>query len=123
MARGYDVSRVRPIVRTALGTVVAWTFRLTLEEFGVSAFDDITVSADSEKPFDQWAQHEVQALMDTAIAPVTNPDWSTSVMSPVEGPSTPMATAQSAVANLNRILDQRIATVERPDLDWRTLAP
>lgn len=95
--RASTVSHFHPIVRRTDQAVLAWVFRLTLEEAGVSAYENITVAVpeDQQRSFARWTQSGVLAFCDVAVAVASEP----------------------RILALHDVLDQRMAAEERPDLD------
>lgn len=66
--RTHEVSRIRPVTIRDSNTVVAWIFRLTLREGEQSAFDEITVEQQTQRPLDEWRKGDVGALVTEAVA-------------------------------------------------------
>lgn len=57
-------SHIRPVIRRRDQAVMAWVFRLTLEQDGQTAFEDIPIDLGVDlRPITVWTQREVLGLV------------------------------------------------------------
>lgn len=71
--RTATVSKVRPLARRLDDHVVGFVFRLTLEEEGQIAFDDIAVDVEPTRIVGEWPTGEVRRRLETIAADRQHP--------------------------------------------------
>jgi len=108
------ITHVRPVVRRGTDVVLAWIFRLTLDEDGQTAFDDIVVElrAEEPRPIAAWTRSALDPLLVAAAA------WHPPHPSP-DGYRCPGCASRA----LHQKLDARLATEERGGFDIGSLKP